>query len=85
MALAAKLSERVQGLAATDRARLEALTVRARLPVMPPALALPRWRELLARDKKVEAGTVRFILLAALGRAVITAQVSDADLAAVLT
>jgi 3-dehydroquinate synthase len=85
MALAGKLSERVEGFRAADRERLEALTVRARLPVVPPALSLARWRELLVRDKKAEAGTVRFILLAALGRAVITSQVSDTDLAAVLS
>jgi 3-dehydroquinate synthase len=84
MILAAKLSERATGLPAADRARLEALTVRARLPVAPPPLTLPRWRELIARDKKVEDGAVRFILLAALGNAVVTSDVRDSDLAAVL-
>jgi len=84
MILAAKLSERATGLSAADRARLEALTVRARLPVAPPPLTLPRWRELIARDKKVEDGAVRFILLTALGRAIVTSDISGTDLAAVL-
>jgi 3-dehydroquinate synthase len=84
MIMAAKLSERATGLPAADRARLEALAVRARLPVAPPALSASRWRELMARDKKVEGGAVRFILLAALGRALVTSDVRDADLAAVL-
>ena len=60
------------------------MTARARLPVAPPALTVQRWRELIARDKKVEAGAVRFILLAALGRAVVTSAVSEPDLVAVL-
>jgi len=84
MILAAKLSERATGLPAADRARLEVLTVRARLPVAPPPLTLSRWRDLIARDKKVEGGEVRFILLSALGRAIVTSDVSATDLAAVL-
>jgi 3-dehydroquinate synthase len=84
MVLAAKLSERALGLAAADRARLDALTARARLPVAPPAIPVQRWLELIARDKKVADGAVRFILLSALGRGVVTSAVSDADLAAVV-
>jgi 3-dehydroquinate synthase len=84
MIMAAKLSERAQGLAVEDRARLEALTARARLPVAPPALTRQRWLELIARDKKAEGGTVHFILLSALGRAVVTSAISEPDLAAVL-
>jgi 3-dehydroquinate synthase len=84
MVVAARLSERATGLPDVDRARLEALVVRARLPVAPPKLSLTRWRELIARDKKVASGTVRFILLAAFGRALVTSDVRDTDLAAVL-
>jgi 3-dehydroquinate synthase len=36
---------------------------------------LPRWLELMGRDKKVESGLIRFILLERLGRAVIRAGV----------
>ena len=85
MVMAAKLSERVLGLAPLATARLQALIARANLPVVPPALPGPRWRELIARDKKVAAGAVRFILLAALGQGVVTADVRDADLLAVLS
>jgi 3-dehydroquinate synthase len=84
MILAAKLSERTAGLSATDRTRLEALTGDARLPMVPPRLSMDRWRELIARDKKVEDGVVRFILLSSLGRAFVTSDVSESDLAAVL-
>src|SRR5450631_2509554 len=82
MIIAAKLSERILGLPPADTARLEALTARARLPVAPPSLPIQRWRELVARDKKVAGGVVRFILLASLGRAIVTSEVSDSDLAA---
>ncbi len=84
MVMAAKLSELSQGLPAGDRVRLESLLARAGLPIAPPALPLARWQELLARDKKVVAGVVRFILLAALGRALATSAVSEPDLLAVL-
>ena len=84
MVLAAKLSERARGLAPDATARLQALTLRARLPIAPPALTPARWRELIARDKKVADGKVRFILLSALGHAVVAADVSEGDLAAIL-
>ncbi len=84
MILAARLSERVRGLAASDRVRLETLTARARLPIAPPSLPVRRWRELIARDKKVEGGAVRFILLPSLGRAIVTSEVREEDLEAVL-
>jgi len=84
MIVAARVSERATGLPADDRARLEALTLRARLPVTPLPMALDRWRELIARDKKVEGGAVRFILLTALGHALVTSDVRDEVLAAVL-
>ncbi len=84
MILAARLSERVQGLPAADRMRLEALIASARLPAAPPPVSLVRWRELIARDKKVESGAARFILLSALGRAVVRSDVTESDLAAVL-
>ena len=84
MVLAAKLSERTQGLPAEDRARLEKLLIHAGLPVAPPPLPLQRWHELIARDKKVVAGAMRFIVLERLGRALVTSDVGEADLAAVL-
>ena len=84
MVIAAQLSVRVAGLPLADAERLEALLARAGLPVAPPRLPLARWLELMSRDKKVEAGVIRFVLLEALGRAVLRRGVSAADLAAVL-
>jgi 3-dehydroquinate synthase len=84
MVQAARLSERAAGLAPAEVSRLADLIVRARLPATPPALPVSRWRELMSRDKKTQAGTIRFILLTALGRAMVTSDVRDADLDAVL-
>jgi 3-dehydroquinate synthase len=84
MVLASRLSERTKGLAPTATARLHALLLRARLPVAPPALSMQRWLELIARDKKVAGGALRFVLLSALGHAVVAADISETDLAAVL-
>ena len=82
MVIAGRLSTRVCGLAADEAQRLEALLARAQLPVVPPALPLTRWLELMGRDKKVESGLIRFILLERLGRAVIRAGVPDTAIAA---
>jgi 3-dehydroquinate synthase len=84
MVMAAKLSERALDLPSSDTARLQALIALAKLPVSPPVLPTQRWRELIARDKKVADGAVRFILLSAPGCAVVTSDVSESDLAAVL-
>ena len=53
--------------------RLRALLARAGLPTAAPALGFDRWKTLLARDKKVAAGTIRYVLLDAIGEAVIAA------------
>ncbi len=84
MVIAARLSERTKGLAPTATARLQALLLRARLPVAPPALTAQRWRELIARDKKVAGGALRFVLLSSLGHAIVAADISEGDLEAVL-
>jgi 3-dehydroquinate synthase len=84
MAVAALVSHRLGRLDAADLARLRDLLVRARLPVTAPALGFERWMALMARDKKVSGGAIRFILLDALGRAAISADVPPAVLREVL-
>ncbi len=84
MVLASRLSSLESGLAVGDALRVEALIARARLPVAPPQLALERWLELMGHDKKVEAGVIRFILLEALGHAIVRGGVSRESLAATL-
>ena len=84
MVLAARLSTLASDLPRDDAARVEALVARARLPVAPPKLSLDRWLELMSHDKKVEAGVIRFILLSALGHAVVRSGVPRETLASVL-
>jgi len=67
--LAAEVSAGLGWINAADVARIESLLRRAALPVQAPAFGVERYLELMAQDKKVEAGRIRFILLRAIGRA----------------
>jgi len=84
MVLAAALSVRAAGLPTAESARVRALIQRAGLPVRGPALDAERYLSLMARDKKVEAGRLRFILLESLGRGVLRGDVSKQDISRVL-
>ena len=57
--------------------RVKALLARAGLPVQAPGLAVDRYLELMQVDKKSAGGRVRFVLLEALGRAVLRGDVDD--------
>ncbi|MEP6739262.1 MAG: 3-dehydroquinate synthase [Caldimonas sp.] len=69
MVLASDLSVRVGKLAAADAARITSLVERAGLPVRAPRMDAATWIEFMQHDKKVERGTVRFVLLDAIGSA----------------
>jgi 3-dehydroquinate synthase len=84
MVLAGELSVRVTGMPAAENGRLKQLLSRFGLPVRPPLLGDDRYLELMARDKKVEAGKLRLVLLEALGRATIRADTPLSTLRAVL-
>ncbi|KUM02010.1 3-dehydroquinate synthase [Chromobacterium subtsugae] len=71
MVLAAAASAELGWLAAADLDRVRRLIAAAGLPVTSPAMPVHRWLQLMSHDKKVEAGTIRFVLLRALGQAVI--------------
>ena len=68
--MAAELSRRLGWLSAADVARVRALLRRAGLPVTGPDLGAARYLELMSHDKKVIAGSMRLVLLRALGDAV---------------
>ena len=59
--------------------RLAKLVAAARLPTSPPRIAAQRWLDAMRRDKKVEAGSMRFVLLERLGHAVVRSDVDDAE------
>jgi len=84
MVLAAALSERVTGLPAGESARVRALVQRAGLPTRGPAICADSYLALMGRDKKVQGGDVRFVLLETLGRAVLRGGVAKGDVTGVL-
>jgi 3-dehydroquinate synthase len=84
MVMAAALSVRLGAIAAADVERLRTLLRRAELPVDAPRLSAGRYLTLMSRDKKVSAGTMRFVLLDAIGAARVRADVPAPLLAAIL-
>ncbi|MEO6566600.1 MAG: 3-dehydroquinate synthase family protein, partial [Casimicrobiaceae bacterium] len=85
MVLAARLSARVRGFPAADVDRLTTLLQRLRVPTSVPVIPVAGWMDLMGRDKKVAAGRIRFVLLDALGKAVVTDAVEQGDLEALLS
>jgi len=79
MVCAAKLSERACAFPPPDAQRLARLVAAAQLPIEPPRIPVERWLDLMGRDKKVEGGAVRFVLLEAIGRAVLRGDVAESD------
>jgi 3-dehydroquinate synthase len=71
MVMAADLSRRLGLIEADVAERLRRLIDRARLPVRGPPLPAERYLELMAIDKKAQAGKIRFVLLDALGNATV--------------
>jgi len=82
--LAARLSERVGLLTASDVQRIARLFVRAGLPIEAPSLGQDRYLELMGHDKKVENGRLRLVLLKSLGKAFMTSDFDLRDLREVL-
>lgn len=84
MLMAAEMSQRLGQIDASVVARLRSLLQRAGLPVQAPRIGAERAFDYMRVDKKVHAGRVRLVLLAALGRAVVTSEYPDAALQATL-
>ena len=79
--MAAQLSADLGWLPQTDVDALSRLLVRAGLPVRPPVgMSATRCRELMALDKKVHDGSLRLVLMRAIGDALVTAEYDDAVL-----
>lgn len=82
--MAAELSRRLGWLSAADVDRVRALLRRAGLPVKGAALGAARYLELMSHDKKVVDGSLRLVLLKALGDAVTHAGAPRADVVAAI-
>ncbi len=84
LCMAAWMSVEEGRAAAECFARTERLVARAGLPTRGPALSPERYRALMGVDKKALGGRLRFVLLEAIGRAVVTGAFADAALTATL-
>ncbi len=83
--LAADLSQHLGWLSPNDVAFIKNLMERVGLPCQAPNLGVSRYLELMASDKKVEAGKIRFVLLKSLGHAVLSGDAPLEALTAVLS
>lgn len=75
--LAADLSRRMGWLKDDEVSRIRALFEQACLPVESPALGTDKYLQLMSLDKKVHEGKIRFVLLKAIGQAVISEVPTD--------
>jgi 3-dehydroquinate synthase len=76
--MAADLSRRLGWISAEDVARIRHLLERSKLPGEgPPSLAPELYLRLMGLDKKVEGGKIRFVLLKAIGHAVVSGDVPE--------
>lgn len=74
MLLAADLSRRMGWLSGEDVHRIDNIIDFARLPTRAPAnMDIDTFMKYMSVDKKVESGAIRFVLLKAIGEAIITA------------
>ncbi|MFQ3228675.1 3-dehydroquinate synthase [Reinekea sp.] len=85
MVMAAYMSAHLGYICKADAARLTKLIRRSNLPVdSPEGMTSDQYLTAMYRDKKVDAGTLKLILLKQLGHAFITSEFSQDDLLATL-
>jgi len=82
--MAVELSRRLGWLSVADVDRVRALLQRAGLPVRGAELGAERYLELMSHDKKVVAGSMRLVLLKALGDAVTFADAPRQEIVAAI-
>jgi len=86
MVMAADLSERMGLISEQDVERIATVFITARLPVKgPDSMTEQQYMDLMAIDKKSQAGQLRFVLLKALGDAFVTGDYDANDLHNTLT
>lgn len=83
--MAADLSHRMDWLSSKEVTRIEKLFKAANLPIIPPALGVEKYLDLMRLDKKVENGKVRLVLQQGIGKAVITSDYAADKLKATLS
>lgn len=84
--LACKTAEHLDWLTPSETRRIEALQQQFKLPVAgPDSMSVADYMRHMARDKKVEAGQIRFVIPQGIGKAVVTKDVTQPILDAVLS
>ncbi|MBF0323132.1 MAG: 3-dehydroquinate synthase, partial [Magnetococcales bacterium] len=84
MVLAADLSQRCDLATADDTQRILALLQRAGLPTKAPHFPAASYLDAMARDKKVQDGRIRFILIEKIGQAIVRNDIDPEMVAATL-
>lgn len=69
MVVACRLSEQLGYITPQETQRVQQLLQRAELPDTPPSFAWEKWIAHMQHDKKVESGTMRFVVMRQLGQA----------------
>jgi 3-dehydroquinate synthase len=82
--MAADLSCRMGWISEQDVSRIRQLFIRAELPVVAPKMGAEKYIQLMGMDKKIIDGQMRFVLLKALGLAVISSEIPEDLLRATL-
>ncbi len=77
MIIAAEVAVRLGWMSEEELGRLEGLIIRAGLPRFGPAISPETMLSLMAGDKKVQAGRIRYVLPQGIGRAVVTSDVPE--------
>jgi 3-dehydroquinate synthase len=73
MMMAGYMSHIMGNISVQDLERMRVLIERARLPLYPPAQIHPaQFLDMMAVDKKAQAGHIRLVLLQSLGKAYMT-------------
>jgi len=85
MLLAAELSEQMGWITGDAVDRIRTLLQKSRLPTQAPqSMSSEQFLDLMAVDKKVQAGKLRLVLMKALGQSVITGEATPAQISAML-
>ncbi len=86
MVMAADLSQRHGWIPLDIKQRSVALLQKARLPVQSPEkMTVEQYMDIMAIDKKVDRGVIKFVLLKALGEAIVTSDYDPSKLKQTLT
>lgn len=78
--MAAELSRRMKLISDADVQRIRKILIQAGLPVAAPKMPPEKYVQLMALDKKVESGKMRFIVLNRIGEAVMRGDIAPAVL-----